>query len=108
MATSSSKIRNRILKNRGVELAKHTKAPVTYDDMPAVYPKTRAMKYVELKFSAKLEDLIFDGTIYDLEKKLGIDATTISKWRKIISEAKEAEFWKQFKKEELNEQALRE
>jgi len=56
------------------------------------------MKYIELKFGDKLENLIFDGTIYSLEKKLGIDATTISKWRTIISESREREFWKQFEK----------
>lgn len=96
MATSSSKIKKRILKQRGVELEKHTRKPITYDDLPSLYPKTQLMKYVELKFNDRLENIIFDGTIYELEKKLGVDATTISKWRKIISEAKEREFWKQF------------
>lgn len=98
MATKSSELRRRILKGRGVELAKHTRKPVTYDDLPAPYRKTRLMKYIELKFGDKLENLIFDGTIYSLEKKLGIDATTISKWRTIISESREREFWKQFEK----------
>lgn len=96
MATSQSKIKKRILKQRGVELAKLTRKPVTYDDLPSLYPKTQLMKYIELKFGDRLENIIFNGTIYDLEKKLGVDATTISKWRKTISEAKEQEFWKQF------------
>lgn len=104
MTTKPSQIRKRILRQRGVQLAKLTRKPTTYDDLPSIYPKTRLMKYIELKFGAKLEDIIFDGTIYELEKKLGIDATTISKWRKIISEAKERKFWEQFKKEELDEQ----
>ena len=95
--TSQSKIRKRILRQRGVELEKHTRKPITYDDLPSLYPKTRLMKYVELKFGDRLENIIFDGTIYTLEKELGIDATTISKWRKIISEAKEKAFWEQFK-----------
>jgi len=94
--TTSKQIRKRILKQRGVELAKHTRKPATYDDLPAVYPKTRLMKYIELKFNDRLENIIFTGTIYELEKRLGIDSTTISKWRKIISEAKDREFWKQF------------
>lgn len=96
MATSTSKIRKKILKQRGVELQKLTRKPVTFDDLPSIYPKTKLMKYIELKFVARLEDIIFSGTIYELEKKLGVDATTISKWRKVISEAKEKEFWKQF------------
>ena len=94
--TSQSKIRRRILKQRGVELEKHTRKPITYDDLPSLYPKTRLMKYIELKFGDRLENIIFTDTIYALEKKLGIDATTVSKWRRIISEAKEREFWKQF------------
>jgi len=54
------------------------------------------MRYVELKFNDKLENIIFSDSIYKLEKKLGVDSTTISKWRKIISDAKDGEFWKQF------------
>lgn len=94
--TSQSKIRKRILKQRGVELEKHTRKPVTYDDLPSLYSKTRLMKYIELKFGDRLENIIFTDTIYALEKKLGIDATTVSKWRRVISDAKEREFWKQF------------
>jgi len=95
--SKATKLRKRILQQRGVELQKHTGVPVTYDDLPALYHKTRLMRYIELKFHAKLEDIIFSGTIYQLEKKLGIDATTVSKWRKVISEAKEKEFWDKFK-----------
>ena len=94
--TSQSKIRKRILRQRGVELEKHTRKPVTFDDLPSIYHKTRLMKYIELKFGDRLENIIFTDTIYALEKKLGIDATTISKWRRVISDAKEREFWKQF------------
>lgn len=96
MTTSQSKLKKRILKQRGVELAKLTRKPITHDDLPSLYHKTQLMKYIELKFSDRLENIIFGGTIYELEKKLGVDATTISKWRKVISEAKEREFWKQF------------
>lgn len=97
MPTKTRDLKQRILKQRGVVLEKGTRRPITYDDLPSPYPKTRLMKYIELKHGDTLENIIFTGTIYELEKKLGIDATTISKWRKIISEAKEAEFWKQFK-----------
>lgn len=94
--TPSSKLKKQILKQRGVELQKHTRKPITYDDLPTPYPKTQLMKYIELKHNTKLEDIIFTDTIYALEKKLGIDSTTISKWRKLVSEAREAEFWQQF------------
>ena len=94
---SANQIRKRIIKQRGIEFKKLSRKPVTYDDLPAPYHKTKLMKYIELKFQKPLKDIIFTGTIYELEKKLGIDATTVSKWRKIISEATEKEFWEQFK-----------
>lgn len=94
--TKTSTLRRRILKQRGVELAKHTRRPITHDDLPAPYHKTRLMKYVELKYSNSLENLIFSGTIYQVGKALGIDPTTVSKWRKQLGEAAEALFWKQF------------
>ena len=94
--TPTKSIKRKILKSRGVTPEKRTGKPLTYDDLPSIYPKTRLMKYIELKFGDKLEDLIFTDTIYALERKLGIDATTVSKWRKLISEAKEKEFWQPF------------
>lgn len=96
MTTKPSDIRRRILKQRGVNLEKHTRKPITHDDIPTAYHKTRLMKYIELKFGDRLGNIIFDGTIYELEKRLGVDATTISKWRKIISKAKDDAFWAQF------------
>ena len=60
------------------------------------YYKTRAMKYIELKHGDKLENLIFKGTIYEVGKRLDLDASTVSKWRALVSEAQDKEFWKQF------------
>jgi len=85
--TSQSKIKQRILKQRGVELAKYTREPLTYAEAPAPYHKTPLMKYIELKFGDKLEHLISDGTVREAGKRLGIDYSTISKWRKLISDA---------------------
>jgi hypothetical protein len=79
-----------------VELEKHTRRPVSIAETPAPYNKTPLMKFIETKFNEHLEKLIFDGTIYEVAERLGIDPTTVSKWRKIISEANEREFWKQF------------
>lgn len=98
MTTSSASIKRRILKQRGVELAKHTRRPMTHDELPSTYPKTQLMKYIELKFGNKLENLIFDGTVRATAKRLHIDYSTVSKWRKLILEAKDHEFWKQFEK----------
>lgn len=92
--TQLASIRKRLLKQRGVELKRMTRKPTTIDDLPSSFRKTRAMRYVELKFGKRLEDLIATGTLDSLEKKLGVDRTTISKWRKLINK----EFWKQFDK----------
>jgi transposase len=92
MSTRLSEIRKRIQKQRGVELKKHTRKPTHISDLPTPYKKTRLMQLIEYRFNIKLEKLIFTGTIYEVEKKIGVDASTISKWRKIIDEA----FFKQF------------
>lgn len=89
MGTPSSRIRRKILNGRKIELEKHTGKPKTYDELPSKFKKTRLMQFVELKFGERLENLISSGTIYELEAKLGVDATTISKWRKIVTETEE-------------------
>ena len=94
-----SRIRKRILKQRKVELEKLTRTPITFDELPSLFPKTQLMKYIELKFGDRLENLISKGTIYELERKLMVDATTISKWRKIIAKAKDNKYWAQFELE---------
>lgn len=95
--TSTSKIKKQILRQRGVgSLEKHTRKPLSIADTPAYYHKTTAMKLIELKFNQPIDKLIFTGSIYTVGEKLGIDPTTISKWRKALSEAKEAMFWQQF------------
>ena len=87
-----AEIRRRILKQRGVALKKHTRKPIHVAELPSPYKKTRLMQLVEHQQGQRLENLIFTGTIYDVEKKLGVDASTVSKWRKIIEQA----FFKQF------------
>jgi len=101
MTTPISKIRRQILKQRGVELAPHTKEPLQYADAPAPYHKTPLMKFIELKFQDKIENLIFNGTVREVGKRFGVDYSTISKWRKLISDAK---FFSQFE-EATNEQS---
>lgn len=96
MVTRPSDIRRRILKQRGVELKKLSRKPVSVDQLPAPYNKTRLMQLIELRFGKRLEDLIFKCTIYEAEKKLGVDASTISKWKKLIIEARDREFFEQF------------
>ena len=94
---SLSEIRKQILKQRGVEFKKLSKKVVPVVDIPTPYTKTNLMKLLELKHKDTIENLIMEGTIYEVERRLDIDATTVSKWRKLINEAKQQEFFEQFK-----------
>ncbi len=69
-----------------------TRKPRTMDELPSPFPKTRTMRFIELKHGKRLEDIIMSGTIYETGKKLGLSPSTVSKWRKIINEV----FWKNF------------
>jgi len=92
--TNLSALRKQILKDRKVHLAKHTRKPQTPDVLPSPYKKTRLMQLIELRHGQRLENIIYIGTIYDVEKKIGVDASTVSKWRKLINET----FFEQFEK----------
>ena len=90
-------LKHKILRERGVTLQRGTRKPLTIDESPSFFPKTRLMKYIELKYGDRVENLIATGTIYELSARLGIDPTTISKWRKLIRQAREGKFYEQFK-----------
>uniref|UniRef100_A0A6M3JLD5 Uncharacterized protein n=1 Tax=viral metagenome TaxID=1070528 RepID=A0A6M3JLD5_9ZZZZ len=93
---SLSSIRKQILKQRKIEFKKLSRKPISILDSPVPFKKTNLMRLTEMKFDRKIEQLIRSGTIYELEKKLGVDASTISKWRKLIRTARDAEFFEQF------------
>ena len=84
-----SSIRRRILKRRGVVLEPQTGKPLPYFEAPAPFRKTPTMKLLELRFQQPITHLLASGTIYECAKRLGIDATTVSKWRKRIRLATE-------------------
>jgi len=81
------KVRNRILERRGVVLEPQTRTPIEYHDAPTDFKKTTMMRLLEMRYGQRIEKLISGGTIYEAAKRLGIDATTVSKWRKRIREA---------------------
>ena len=97
MGIPLSEIRRRILRQQGIEFKKLTRKPVTFDRLPSPYKKSRLMQLIELRHGKRLDDIIFKGTIYEVEKLIGVDASTISKWRKLICEARDKEFFEQFK-----------
>jgi len=95
--TRISDIRKKILKQRSVEFKRLSRKPVPLEELPSAFPKSTLMRLTEMKFRDKLENLIMEGTIYEVEKKIGVDATTISKWRKVIQESQRKEFFEQFR-----------
>jgi len=99
--SNRNKLRDEILQKRGVEFQKHTRKTVSILDKPVPFKKTNTMTMLELRFKKPIESIIFTkDTIYELEKKLSIDATTISKWRTLIRKARDKEFWDNFNKEQ--------
>jgi len=79
-------IKSRILKSRGEVSAGYGKV-ATPDKLSAAFHKTHLMKYIELQFHEPLDKLIANGTIYEVAKRLGVDYSTVSKWRKIVRES---------------------
>ena len=94
-----SDIRKKILKQRGVEFKRLSRKPVPVAELPSAFTKSTLMRLTEMKFKDRLENLIFTGTIYDVEKRIKVDASTISKWRKLILHTQDEEFFNQFKEE---------
>ena len=84
--TPIAKLKRSIMKQKGIAgFEPKTKELITPDQLPTPYHRTRHMLYLELKFKLSIQELIYQGTIYETADKLGTDPTTISKWRKIIS-----------------------
>ena len=94
--TKPVKLRRKILKQRGVELQKFTATPISIDELPAPFHKTPMMRLLEVKHKDKIQNLISGGTLAEVAKKLKIDPTTASKWRKIIRLAEDKIFWVRF------------
>lgn len=84
--TPIARLRRKILSDKGVKPAKHTKRLLTTDEQPDIYPKTAKMKMLEYKYHIKIELVIFKGSLSDVVQLLhgDIDASTVSKWRKYI------------------------
>ena len=77
-------LKEKILKKRNVVLEPRTKNPITPDELQTPFKKTSLMKYIELKHSVPIQELIAHGSIDDVALLTGIDRSTVSKWRKRI------------------------
>lgn len=78
-----SKLRERILDKQRLKVVqdpgKHHR--IEKIDERKDLNRTPLMIALELAHDAPIEDLISEGTIYQVAKRLGIDPSTVSKWR---------------------------
>ena len=79
-------LKKRILKKRNVVLEPGTKNPITPDELPTPFKKTIRMMFIELKHGKPIQELIADGSIDVVAMYIGVDRSTVSKWRKRIRE----------------------
>lgn len=103
---SGTKIRDRILKSRKVDLKPYTRVPVTPDQLETFFAKSYLMKYIEKLTGIDIESIVFSDTLDNIVKMLkskgidDIDRSTISRWRTKINSAREAildgKFWENF------------
>lgn len=85
----NSSIRKQILRERGLTVTKPGKrkhrrlavVPATsLDEL-----KTPTMRYLELKFCQPIEELLLLGSLGSTAEQLGINFTTVFKWRKRLN-----------------------
>jgi len=79
-------LKDKILKKRNVVLAPRTKNPISVDELPTPFKKTIRMMFIELKHSTPIQELVATGSIDDVAMYIGVDRSTVSKWRKRIRE----------------------
>lgn len=80
-----SHLKKSIMEQRGIaQFEPKTKKPLKPSQLPTLFNKTLAMQLLELKFNKPITDIVYDGNIYQVEAKYGVDATTVSKWRKLM------------------------
>ena len=82
-STSISSIRKRILSRTGKPPAPATKKMVVPASLPDAFYKTKAMKMLEYKYGIRLESVILDLSLTELESRFPeMERSTFSKWRK--------------------------
>ena len=77
-------LKKKILRRRNVVLEPRTKNPITPDELPTPFKKTIRMMFIELKHGTPIQELIAVGSIDDVAMLIGVDRSTVSKWRKRI------------------------
>jgi len=79
--TTTKKMRERVLRERGVNL-EHSRLNVKL--VSSNGGKTPTMLLLELRFNDDIKSLLSEGSVRDVAKRLGINYSTVSKWRKSL------------------------
>ena len=53
-------------------------------EFPGAEHKTLAMRLIEQRFGVPIEELLVEGALQEVGTLLGIDQSTVSKWRKLL------------------------
>jgi hypothetical protein len=74
------RVRRKILKDRGlIRAGKGHLEPMP--DEPNDPNKTLAMRLIEARLGVLIEELLSEGSLKEVAVLLGVDETTVSKWR---------------------------
>ena len=82
MPSARQRIRQAILKKRGLETAGHGKLRPETIHLPQDKHKTLAMKLIESKLGLPMEVLLLQGRGDDIAKRLGVSEACVSRWRR--------------------------
>ena len=74
------RLQEQILKHRGLKPASYTGLEETTVPPPDGI-KTLAMRQIEARFGVPIEELLMEGSLNQVARRLGIDFTTVSRWR---------------------------
>ena len=73
------RLQEQILKHRGLKPASYT--GLEENTVPPDGIKTLTMRQIEARFGIPIEELLMEGSLNQVARRLGIDFTTVSRWR---------------------------
>lgn len=74
------RVRREVLRKRGLVRAGHGRLESAPDE-PTDPNKTLAMRLIEARLGVPIEESLMAGSLEEVAKLLGINETTVSKWR---------------------------
>lgn len=81
MTSTKQRVKDRILRKRGLESAGHGKLRPERIHLSKDKTKTLAMKLIEGQLGLPMEVLLQQGKGADIAKRLGVSVACVSRWR---------------------------